>query len=150
MDKINEKTILMNINDISKIFRDQMRKESDRAGFLHAYRPILFQLKCKNGLTQAELAENTMLKAPTISLTLQKMEYAGLITRIQDSVDLRITHVYITEEGLKACDKLHQLAVDFEKRILSHLSNDDLEKGNEIINKILNAIMEEVKKSENI
>lgn len=150
METKTEKTVIMKINAVSKRFKDQMRKESEKAGFPHAYRPILFHLRCSNGLTQAEIAEKTMLKAPTISLTLQKMEYTGLIRREADKDDLRITRVFITEEGLKVCDKLHQLADSFEKRIMSHLTKDEFEKAKEIMSKILDAITEEVNNSENI
>ena len=135
---------------MGKCLLQQMRKESEKAGFPHAYRPILFHLKCSNGLTQAELAEKTMLKAPTISLTLQKMEYTGLIKRDSDKEDLRITRVYITEEGLKVCDKLHYLAESFEKKIISHLSDDELKKAQDIVSKLFDAIIEEVDNNENI
>ena len=150
MKEKQEKTILMKVNIISKNFKDQMRKESEKAGFPHAYRPILFHLKNSDGLTQAELAEKTLLKAPTISLTLQKMEYAGLIKRDSDKEDLRITRVFITKEGLEACEKLHQLAENFEKKIINHLSSEDLDKAQDVIGKLLDAIIEEVDNNENI
>lgn len=148
--KEHEKTILMKLNDVSKKFKDYMRTESDKIGLKCAYRPILFHLIVNEGLTQAEIAEKTMLKAPTISLTLQKMEYEGLVIRKTDEVDQRQTRVYSTEKGLEIFEKSHQIADNLEKRIINHLSNEDKVLANEIIEKILKATLEEVEGNENI
>ena len=144
------KTIIMKVNDVSKKFRDYMRKESDKLGLNSAYRPILFHLIKNEGLTQAEIAEKTLLKAPTVSLTLQKMEYEGLIVRKTDEVDQRQTRVYSTEKGHEIFAKQHQIASDLEQRIISHLSEKERVLTNEIIEKLLNATLEEVEKNENI
>ena len=98
----------------------------------------------------AEIAEKTMLKAPTISLTLQKMEYEGLVIRKTDEVDQRQTRVYSTEKGLEIFEKSHQIADNLEKRIINHLSKEDKVLANEIIEKILKATLEEVEGNENI
>ena len=97
--KEHQKTIIMKLSDISKKFKDYMRTESDKIGLNCAYRPILFHLIMNEGLTQAEIAEKTLLKAPTISLTLQKMELNGLIKRVENENDKRIVNIFITEKG---------------------------------------------------
>lgn len=148
--KEHEKTVLMKLNDVAKMFKDYMRKESDKIGLKCAYRPILFHLIVSEGLTQAEIAEKTLLKAPTISLTLQKMEYEGLIVRKNDENDQRQTRVYSTKKGLEIFDKSHQIADNLEKRVIARLSKEDKILANEIIEKILKATKEEVDNNENI
>lgn len=148
--KEHEKTILMKLNDVSKMFKDYMRKESDKIGLKCAYRPILFHLIVNEGLTQAEIAEKTLLKAPTISLTLQKMEYEGLVVRKNDENDQRQTRVYSTKKGFEIFEKSHQIADNLEKRIIARLSKEDKILANEIIEKILKATKEEVDNNENI
>ena len=56
-------------------------------------------------MTQLDLVKRTHLKAPTVSVTLRKMEAAGLVTRETDQTDQRQTRVKITESG-KRMDKL--------------------------------------------
>lgn len=148
--KEHQKTIIMKLGDISKKFKDYMRTESDKIGLNCAYRPILFHLIMSDGLTQAEIAEKTLLKAPTISLTLQKMEYEGLVERKTDEVDQRQTRVFCTSKGHEIFNKSHEIANNLENRIIAHLSKEEIVLANDIIDKILNATLEEVEKNENI
>ena len=41
------------------------------------------------------------MKAPTISVALKNMENEGLVVRVADENDQRVTHVYITEKGMR-------------------------------------------------
>ena len=148
--KQENKTLVMKLNDVSKKFKDYMRRESDKIGLKCAYRPILFHLILNEGLTQAEIAEKTLLKAPTISLTLQKMEYEGLVVRKVDEQDQRQTRVYSTDKGLEIFKKTHDIAQNLENRIVKHLTQEELENANYLIDKILNATIEEVDENENI
>lgn len=50
-------------------------------------------------MTQLELARATGLKPPTISVTLQKMENDGYVTRVPDENDMRAMRVYLTDKG---------------------------------------------------
>lgn len=148
--KEHEKTTLMKLMDISKLFKDYMRKESDKIGLKCAYRPILFHLIMNEGLTQAEIAEKTLLKAPTVSLTLQKMEYEGLIVRKTDEEDQRQTRVYSTDKGLEILNLSQSIAHNFEQRLLDHLSDEEKVIADNIIDKILRITQEEVDQNENI
>ena len=148
--KEHDKTLLMKLNDVSKIFKDYIRKESDKIGLKCAYRPILFHLLKNEGLSQAEIAEKTILKAPTVSLTLQKMEYEGLIIRKTSDEDQRQTRVYITDKGREIFELSHEIAGGLEKKIIRHLTDQDIQLANELIEKILKATQEEVDQNENI
>lgn len=148
--KEHEKTTLMKLLDISKLFKDYMRKESDKIGLKCAYRPILFHLIMNEGLTQAEIAEKTLLKAPTVSLTLQKMEYEGLIVRKTDEEDQRQTRVYSTEKGLEIFRLSQTIAHNFEQKLLSNLTEEERSDADGIIDKILRIVQEEVEQNENI
>ncbi len=101
-----EKNACMLINEISKLFHDKMRETCDRLGYKNGYRQILMFLAHNDGATQVELVRVSHLKAPTISVTLKKMEDEGLVRREQDSKDMRQTHVYLTEKG-RALDYEH-------------------------------------------
>ena len=62
-------------------------------------RLMLMHLSRNDGATQSELARVTKMKAPTISVALRNMEADGLVERVSDGDDGRVTHVYITEKG---------------------------------------------------
>ena len=87
------------IKEISNLYALRIRIEAENLGIKNAYRTLLSQLYLKDGGTQLSLAEKTGMKAPTISITLRKMEKDGLVDRVVDEKDLRKTHVYLTEKG---------------------------------------------------
>jgi len=97
-----EKTIrtpMMYINDVTKLFFARLRKFSDEQGIPNGYRRILIHLAHHDGVTQLELAKLSHVTPPTVSVTLQKMEHDGLISRVTDPDDQRQVRVRLTDKG---------------------------------------------------
>ncbi len=88
------------INDLSRLLWKNVREHgiehpiSQKSGQL-----ILMELAKRDGRTQLDLANATNLKAPTISVSLQKLEKEGYVSRRPDEYDLRATRVFLTEKG---------------------------------------------------
>lgn len=95
------------IKEISVLYTLKIKEAAEKLGIKNAYRTLLSQLYVKDGGTQLSLADKTGMKAPTISITLRKMEKDGLVDRVVDEKDLRKTHVYLTEKGRKTTDDLN-------------------------------------------
>ena len=77
-------------------------------------------------MTQLELAKRTHLSAPSISVTLQKMESAGLIFRRTNPKDQRATLVYLTEQGYMTDRKVIRLTRETERELLKDISKQEL------------------------
>ena len=118
-------TPMMQIIHLSKLFRDQLRKASEDAGIPGGYRMILMELSHTESATQYELAKRTHLTAPTVSVTLQKMEHDGYITRTPDENDLRQMRVSLTEKGKAAEADNRARANALEQVILAGLSDEE-------------------------
>lgn len=97
--------VMMLINEVSRLFHNHMRSEGEKIGMQEGFRQLIMHLSHEDDLTQLDLVKRTHLKAPTVSVTLRKMEAAGLVTRETDQIDQRQTRVKITESG-KRMDKL--------------------------------------------
>lgn len=123
--KLEDRTIMMLVNDLSKKFRDQMRLKSEERGIADAYRPVFFVLKKHNGCTQLDICKITQLKAPTVSLTLQKMESIGYIRREVDDDDKRNVRIYITEQGENVQKEIEKLLKETESELLKDLSESE-------------------------
>ncbi|MBQ8287791.1 MAG: MarR family transcriptional regulator [Clostridia bacterium] len=119
-------TPMMQIIHLSKLFRDQLRRASEEAGIPCGYRMILMELSHLEKATQYELAKRTHLTAPTVSVTLQKMEHEGYITRTPDEHDLRQMLVSLTEKGKAAAADNRARADTLEQALLAGLSEEDL------------------------
>ena len=95
-------------NEISRIFRDCLRRENDAEGVMTqpGAHLVLSFLATGDGTTQLELVRSTHLKAPSVSLILKKMEEEGIVQRRCDEHDARAVRVYLTEYG-KKIDREH-------------------------------------------
>ncbi len=88
-------------NEISRLFHSRMRECRGHDGVMSqpGARMILQFLISTDGVIQRDLVEWTHLKAPSVSVILQKMEQEGLVHRCPDDQDLRQTRVYLTDAG---------------------------------------------------
>jgi DNA-binding MarR family transcriptional regulator len=70
--------------------------------------PIMFALWRQDGEVQKDLANSLHLTPPTLSVTLQRLEKAGLVCRKKDSADQRVSRVYLTEQGWQLKEQVMQ------------------------------------------
>ena len=115
------------INETSKLFHNRMRKNSEDLGFKTGYRQILRFLVHEDGVTQVDIARNSHFTAPTVSVTLKKMEEEGLIRRKTDKNDTRRSRVFITEKGRELERKLFGKIMDCEEILVRGLSKEEEE-----------------------
>ena len=124
----NEKnTCLRQLNGISRAFRSIMHRKEEGDNLHDSYRPFLRHLGFFDGCTQLELVNATGLRAPTVSVTLAKMEKDGLITRVSDDYDLRSRRVYITERGRAINLNTRGAIADIENKIMKDIPETDAE-----------------------
>ena len=113
------------INEISKLFHDRMRKNSEDLGFKTGYHQILRFLAKTDGVTQVDIANDSHVKASTISVTLKKMEDEGLVSRKTDKDDMRQIRVYITEKGRELEGKLFAKIMECEDILAQDITEEE-------------------------
>ena len=111
----NDRLVLKSIARTGRIFHAYIRQECDKIGINCSFQGIIGMLSRGNGLSQLDLSKKLVLAAPTVSLTLQKMEYEGYIERKPDESDARITRVYLTEKGFAVDEQIRQIFKKVEK-----------------------------------
>ena len=116
------------IKEISNLYTLRVRIEAENLGIKNAYRTLLTQLYVKDGGTQLDLAEKTGMKAPTVSITLRKMEKDGLVDRVVDEKDLRKTHVYLTDKGKKTTEDLKAAIDRINEGFVKGLTDEEKDK----------------------
>ncbi len=136
------------INEISKLFHDRMRKSSEDLGFQNGYRQILRFLVHEDGVTQIDIARDAHFTAPTISVTLKKMEKEGLIRRRTDKNDTRCSRVFITEKGRELEGKFFEKIMDCEEVLARGLSEEEEETLCRLLTKVRDNILSETEKNE--
>ena len=115
------------------MFHNSMRAECEKLGISKSYHPVLFNLSRCDGLLQHDLVRLTGLKAPTVSVTLQKMETEGLITRGSDENDERCMRICITEKGRLTENKIKNAAAGVESAMTGCLDEEQTEMLRELL-----------------
>lgn len=133
-------TPMMIINEISKLMGDKIRLEGDDAVMQKSSRLLMMALAHKDGRTQLDLVKETHLKAPTVSVTLQKMEKDGIVIRRPDEYDLRAMRVYLTEKGREIDRSVISRIHEEEKIIMQGITEKETETLMEILLKMRNNI----------
>ena len=116
------------INDLSRLLWNNVREHgmehpiSQKSGQL-----ILLELAKRDGRTQLDLANATNLKAPTISVSLQKLEKEGYVSRRPDEYDLRATRVFLTEKGRELDNTIKGYIRREESLATSNLTEEESE-----------------------
>ena len=66
------------------------------------------------------------IKPPTVNVTVQRLEKAGLLYREADEKDQRISRIYLTEKGKQAKENGMKKVRENEKILLDGLSETEL------------------------
>jgi hypothetical protein len=120
-----EMPIMMLVNDLSRLFHNHMRAESERIGMQDGFRHLLFHLTQEDDLTQLELVRRTHLKAPTVSVALRRMEEAGLVVRTADPEDQRQIRVRLTGKGRELDNRQREKIREAEELFSRGLSEEE-------------------------
>ncbi len=124
-----EQSAYMLLADVARILYRRLRRGSERIGLKPGYRHILYHLvRGDEGSTQQTLVKHTRLSAPTISVSLTRMEAEGLVTRKPDPEDLRSMRVFLTEKGRAIDAAMQESLIAVEKEFMQSLSEDELDK----------------------
>ncbi len=130
-------TPIMLVNDIGRLWHghvgdgapEEFRQKSNRA--------ILRELSIKDGVFQLDLANNTHLKPPTVSVALGKLEADGIIFRAVDKLDQRATRVYLTEKGNELNTKLRERIKKADEIALAGFTDEEKEALSQMLIRII-------------
>lgn len=131
---------LQDFNEAGFLYGEYLNSQMEKIGMRYSYRFILAQLVENESLTQLELSEMSGLKAPTISITLRKMEREGIVFREKKGSDKREMHVSITEKGRKLYSKVVASIKRAERSVLKGIDKRELKAMRATIEKMLKNI----------
>lgn len=138
-----KKSVSIYINDIAKLFSLGVKRESNQRGLSQGNRKLLMSLCEEDGITQFDLVKRTGLSAPTVSVSLAKMESEDIVRRENNPEDLREVKVYLTEEGKKMYGFINSSCSSIEQKMLKGLSEGEQEELVRMLGKILDNLRED-------
>jgi Transcriptional regulators len=116
------------VNEVSHLMWENIRRQglehpvSQKSGQM-----IMMELAKRDGRTQLDLANATHLKAPTISVSLQKLEKEGYVRRQPDEYDLRATRVFLTDKGREIDEHIRRVIREEENRASAGMTAEESE-----------------------
>ncbi len=136
-------TPMMLLNEVSHLMMDRIRSNHDELFSQRSIRLLIMELARRDGRTQLDLVNATHLKAPTVSVAMQKLEKEGIVTRKPDEYDLRATRVYLTEKGRELDNRTRRSVHDAEELAMANLSEDERETLARLLMKIRESLLED-------
>ncbi len=88
--------------------------------------PLLILLDKKDGMSQREISEELHISAPTVAVSMKRMEKAGIIERKSDEHDQRMVRIYLTARGRETIEKSKKCVEDNEKTVFAGFSESEM------------------------
>lgn len=121
-DFVVEESLGYLVNRVARSMAHQLGEELRPAGVGIGQWAVLMFLWGRDGLSQGELARVVAIEPPTIVRTIDRMVRDGLVTRVPDPDDGRVTRIYLTERGRSLRDELVPKAVAVNARNASRMT----------------------------
>ncbi len=97
---------------------------------------LLLALRDHAGETQVELSRRLHIKAPTVTVMLDKMERQGLVERRQDKQDKRKLRIYLTSDGTAITQRAHAVVCGIFDALMEGISAEELTAFRDIVDRM--------------
>ena len=94
----------MRFGRLIRMYYSRIQSQLAEVGLYRGQPPILMLLYKNDGMSQKEMARALNLSPATMTVTLKRMEKAGLVLREMDEHDQRILRVHLFEKGREMCE----------------------------------------------
>lgn len=94
----------MRFGRLIRMYYSRIQSQLTEVGLYRGQPPILMLLYKNDGMSQKEMARALNLSPATMTVTLKRMEKAGLVLREMDEHDQRILRVHLSEKGREMCE----------------------------------------------
>lgn len=131
--------------ELAKVYFSKKYKVVSDIGIYPGQEALLDLVDKESGLSQKYIAKQLKIKPPTVAISLKRMERVGWITREIDSIDKRISRVFITEEGRKVLREVNVASKDLDKIVFAGIS--DVEKC--LLRRILVQLIQNIRETMN-
>ena len=110
------------VNRLARSMAGQLAERMRSAGVGIGQWAVLLFLWARDGMSQAELARIVAIEPPTMVRTIDRMVRDGLVTRVADAADGRISRIHLTDRGRALRDELVPMAIAVNDATLARLT----------------------------
>jgi len=129
--------IVMSFLRTDRFHRCAAESQMRKLGIHRSQHMMLMHLAhCERPQTQAELARAFEISPAAVTVTLQKLEKAGLVSRTAADGNSRAKNITITPEGEDIVRKSHELFRVLDEAMLEGLSEEELTRFAEVLKRM--------------
>lgn len=88
--------------------------------------PLMIILDEKEGMSQKEISKELNISAPTVAVSIKRLEKAGFLERRADERDQRMSRVYLTSAGREIIEKSKACIEENEKILFKGFSESEM------------------------
>ncbi|WP_249168661.1 MarR family winged helix-turn-helix transcriptional regulator [Alkaliphilus sp. B6464] len=128
----------------SKVICDAFSERVMRLGVTRVQWIALYYLGKEEVISQKELAEKMNIKESSVARLLDRMERDGLVERVKNENDKRVTNVRLTDKGKQYRIKLLPEGEEFEKLLYKNISDEEMKIFTTVLSKMVSNINENI------
>ncbi len=126
----------MRFGRLIRMYYSRIQSQLAEVGLYRGQPPILMLLYKNDGMSQKEMARALNLSPATMTVTLKRMEKAGLVLREMDEHDQRILRVHLSEKGREMCETGESRIGVVTAELLEGFTLEEQEQLNEYLGRI--------------
>lgn len=88
--------------------------------------PLLGLLSTQEGQSQREISQALKISAPTVAVSIKRLEKSGILERRADEKDQRMSRIYLTEKGKAITEKVKSCIEESENMTFQGFSESEL------------------------
>jgi DNA-binding MarR family transcriptional regulator len=113
------------VNRTARLMAHELAERMRPAGVAIGQWAVLLFLWARDGMSQAEISRLVAIEPPTLVRTIDRMVRDGLVTRVPDPDDGRLSRIHLTDRGRSLRDQLVPLAEAVNDDILHRLTPNE-------------------------
>lgn len=133
---IEDAVFLKTLGSVMKAHFRLSHEELEKEGLYPGQPQLLFVLYEKNGISQKQIADELHVKPSTIAIMIKRLEKTEFIYRESDENDGRISRIFLSNKGFKACENLKVLTKKMDKICLDNFTNEEIKTLNNLLIKV--------------
>ena len=110
------------VNRVGRSMAQQLAERMRPTGIGIGQWAVLLFLWARDGMSQAELARHVAIEPPTMVRTIDRLVRDGLVRRVPDPADGRVSRIHLTDRGRSLRDELVPMAVAVNEATMARLT----------------------------
>lgn len=142
MKSCEQNSLYFLLNSTIRLYYLRTHELLEKVGLYPGQPRVLHALWVNDGLSQKEIGRELNIKPSTVTVMINRMEKAGLVKRVQDKNDLRVSKIYLEQKGIDLKDEIKDIGRQVNEETFKGFSEE--EKG--IMTMFLNRISKNLEK----